>query len=151
MAPTDMATRSRAASVDANLALIPSSAGRSSTRGSWLARLANTQVLVGLMVTVGIFDLVCTVTAYEQGVLDEMNPIARAVLEAYGSPGLAVFRFVATALSCVVLVWALRAYRARYALDHGARRVRAVIHTAVGVIVAAHVSLLVWWISWFSL
>jgi hypothetical protein len=116
-----------------------------------LARLASARVLVGLMVSVGIFDLVCTITAYETGVLDEMNPIARAVLDTYGSPGLAVFRFVATSLSCIVLVWALRAYRARYALDHGARRVRAVIHSAVAVIVVAHVSLLLWWISWLSL
>jgi len=115
-----------------------------------LARLASARVLVGLMLAVGLFDLICTITAYEQGVLDEMNPIARAVLDAYGSPGLAVFRFVATSLSCIVLVWALRTYRARYALDHGARRVRNVIHAAVAVIVTAHVSLVLWWISWMS-
>lgn len=115
-----------------------------------LARIASARMLVGLMVAVGVFDLVCTITAYEQGVLDEMNPIARAVLDSYGSPGLAVFRFVATSLSCVVLVWALRAYRSRYALDHTARRVRTVIHAAVAVLVTAHVSLVLWWISWMS-
>ena len=36
------------------------------------------------------------------------------------------------------------------ALDHGARRVRNVIHVAVAVLVAAHVSLVFWWLSWFS-
>lgn len=116
-----------------------------------LARVASARILVGLMLVVGLFDLVCTITAYEQGVLDEMNPIARAVLDSYGSPGLAVFRFVATSLSCIVLVWALRTYRARYALDHGARRVRNVMHVAVAVLVAAHVSLVFWWISWMSI
>jgi hypothetical protein len=126
------------------LALIP-------PRPRLLARLASARVLVGLMVTVGIFDLACTITAYEKGMLDEMNPFARAILDQYGSPGLAVFRFVATSLSCVVLVWALRAYRSRYALDHEARRVRNVIHSAVAVIVTAHVSLVLWWLSWFTI
>jgi len=116
-----------------------------------LARVASARILVGLMLVVGLFDLVCTITAYEQGVLDEMNPLARVVLDSYGSPGLAVFRFVATSLSCIVLVWALRTYRARYALDHSARRVRNVMHIAVGVLVTAHVSLVFWWISWMSI
>jgi hypothetical protein len=116
-----------------------------------LARLASARILVGLMLGVGVFDLVCTITAYENGSLDEMNPFARAILDWYGSPGLAVFRFVATSLSCVVLVWALRVYRSRYALDHSARRVRNVIHVAVAVLVAAHVSLVFWWLSWFSI
>jgi hypothetical protein len=116
-----------------------------------LARVASARILVGLMLVVGLFDLVCTVTAYEQGVLDEMNPIARAILDAYGSPGLAVFRFAATSLSCIVLVWALRTYRARYALDHSARRIRNVMHVAVAVLIAAHVSLVLWWISWMSI
>jgi hypothetical protein len=119
-------------------------------RPNLLARLTSASVLVGLMLAVGLFDLVCTITAYENGTLDEMNPLARAILDAYGSPGLAVFRFVATSLSCIVLVWALRAYRGRYALDHGARRVRSVIHVAVAVLVTAHVSLVLWWLSWFS-
>lgn len=115
-----------------------------------LARLASARALVCLMLAVGLFDLICTITAYEKGILDEMNPIARAVLDMYGSPGLAVFRFVATSLSCIVLVWALRTYRVRYALDHGARRVRTVIHACVAVLVTAHVSLVLWWISWMS-
>jgi len=115
-----------------------------------LARAASARVLVGLMLAVGLFDLICTITAYENGTLDEMNPLARAILDSYGSPGLAVFRFVATSLSCIVLVWALRTYRSRYALDHDARRVRNVMHVAVAVLVTAHVSLVVWWLSWFS-
>lgn len=115
-----------------------------------LARVASARVLVGLMLAVGLFDLICTIAAHENGTLDEMNPLARAILESYGSPGLAVFRFVATSLSCIVLVWALRTYRARYALDHGARRVRNVMHVAVAVLVTAHVSLVFWWLSWFS-
>jgi hypothetical protein len=126
-----------------SLALVPS-------RPRLLARLVSARVLVGLMLAVGLFDLVCTITAYEQGTLDEMNPIARAILDSYGSPGLAVFRFVATSLSCIVLVWALRAYRSSYALDHEARRVRTVIHAAVAVLVTAHVSLVFWWLSWLS-
>lgn len=149
MAPIDTLVHARRSPLEAGLPL-EAPAVASEHRQSLLSRLASARMLVGLMVTVGIFDLVCTITAYEQGVLDEMNPIARSVLDAYGSPGLAVFRFVATSLSCIVLVWALRAYRARYALDHGARRVRNVIHAAVAVIVVAHVSLFFWWISWLS-
>ena len=61
-----------------------------------LARVASARVLVGLMLTVGLFDLICTIAAHENGTLDEMNPLARAILESYGSPGLAVFRFVAS-------------------------------------------------------
>jgi len=137
------AVQSNEETYSGGLALVPS-------RPRLLARLASAHVLVGLMLAVGLFDLVCTITAYENGTLDEMNPLARAILDAYGSPGLAVFRFVATSLSCIILVWALRAYRARYALDHDARRVRNVIHVAVAVLVTAHVSLVFWWLSWFS-
>lgn len=149
MAPTDMLAHAESPAFPAidPLVLDPVSGPKPGI----LARLTSARGLVALMVSVGIFDLVCTITAYETGVLDEMNPIARAVLDSYGSPGLAVFRFVATALSCIVLVWALRVYRARYAFDHNARRVRTVIHSAVAVIVVAHVSLFVWWVSWLSL
>ena len=100
------------------------------------------------MAVVGMFDLACTISAYEQGVLVELNPLARVVLEHFGSPGLAVFRFVTTSLSAVLLVWALRAYRARYELDHAAWRVRIVMHAAGAVIVGAHVALVGWWMTW---
>ena len=118
--------------------------------GSILARLTSASLLVTLMAVVGIFDLVCTISAYEQGVLVELNPLARVVLESFGSPGLAVFRFVTTSLSAVLLVWALRAYRARYELDHAAWRVRIVMHAAGAVIVGAHVALVAWWMTWLT-
>jgi hypothetical protein len=120
-------------------------------RKSILARLTSASLLVSLMAVVGIIDLVCTITAYETGVLDEMNPLALVVLEHYGSPGLAVFRFVATSLSAILLVWALRAYRARYELDSAAWRVRLVMHAAGAVIVGAHVGLVCWWAAWMTI
>jgi len=126
-------------------------AASSSARKSILARLTSASLLVTLMAVVGIVDLVCTITAYEQGTLVEMNPLARVVLDTYGSPGLAVFRFVATSLSAILLVWALRAYRARYELDSAAWRVRFVMHTAGAVIVGAHVGLVCWWAAWLAI
>jgi len=120
-------------------------------RKAIFARLTSASLLVTLMAVVGLIDLVCTVTAYEQGVLDEMNPLALVVLEHYGSPGLAVFRFVATSLSAILLVWALRAYRARYELDSAAWRVRLVMHAAGVVIVGAHVGLVCWWAAWLTI
>ena len=118
---------------------------------SILARLTSASLLVTLMAVVGVFDLVCTISAYEHGVLVELNPLARVVLEYYGSPGLAVFRFVTTSLSAVLLVWALRAYRARYELDRAAWRVRLVMHAAGAVIVGTHLGLLCWWVTWLSI
>lgn len=138
------------ASFDSNAQAYSPDLALTGSRPRPLARLANARVLVGLMLAVGLFDLVCTITAYENGTLDEMNPLARAILDAYGSPGLAVFRFVATSLSCIVLVWALRVYRERYVLDRGARRVRTVIQAAVAVLVTTHLSLVLWWLSWLS-
>ena len=117
---------------------------------SILARLTSASLLVTLMAVVGVIDLVCTITAYEQGVLVELNPLARVVLEHFGSPGLAVFRFVTTSLSAVLLVWALRAYRARYELDRAAWRVRVVMHGAGAVIVGAHIALVAWWVTWLA-
>jgi hypothetical protein len=116
-----------------------------------LARLTSASLLVTLMAVVGIIDLICTITAYEQGTLVEMNPLARVVLDHYGSPGLAVFRFVTTSLSAVLLVWALRAYRARYELDTAAWRVRLVMHAAGAVIVGAHVGLMCWWAAYLTI
>jgi len=118
---------------------------------SILARLTSASLLVTLMAVVGVFDLVCTISAYEHGVLVELNPLARTVLDHFGSPGLAVFRFVTTSLSAVLLVWALPAYRARYELDHAAWRVRLVMHAAGATIVGAHLALVCWWATWLSI
>jgi hypothetical protein len=122
-----------------------------SARKPLLTRLTSASLLVTLMAVVGVFDLICTITAYEQGTLVELNPLARAVLDHYGSPGLAVFRFVTTSLSAVLLVWALRAYRARYELDHAAWRVRVVMHAAGAVIVGTHIGLVCWWAAWLTI
>lgn len=115
---------------------------------SIFAKLTSASLLVTLMAVVGLFDLACTISAYEQGVLVELNPLARVVLDYFGSPGLAVFRFITTSLSAVLLVWALRAYRARYELDRAAWRVRVVMHGAGAVIVGAHLALVTWWMAW---
>ena len=120
-------------------------------RKAILARLTSASLLVTLMAVVGLIDLACTITAYEQGTLVEMNPLARAVLDDYGSPGLAVFRFVATSLSAILLVWALRAYRARYELDSAAWRVRLVMHAAGAVIVGTHIGLVCWWAAYLAI
>ena len=120
-------------------------------RKNLLTQLTSASLLVTLMAVVGVFDLICTITAYEQGTLVELNPLARAVLDHYGSPGLAVFRFVTTSLSAVLLVWALRAYRARYELDHAAWRVRLVMHGAGAVIVGTHIGLVCWWAAWLTI
>ena len=103
-----------------------------------------------MIVVVGIFDLVCTIMAFEKGWLVEMNPIANAALEWAGSPGLALYRFVMTVAGCLLLVWGLRTYRLRRFVGSSAARIRAVVWGGQGVLVATHVALVFYWVTWLS-
>jgi hypothetical protein len=102
-----------------------------------------------MIVTVGLFDLVCTISAFEKGWLVEMNPIANAALAHAGAAGLAVYRFVMTAIGCILLTWGMRTYRLRRFVG-SVRRVRIVVWTGQAVLVASHVALLGWWVAWLS-
>lgn len=102
-----------------------------------------------MIVTIGLFDLICTISAFEKGWLVEMNPIANAALDYAGAPGLAVYRFAMTALGCVLLTWGMRTYRLRRFVG-SVRRVRLVVWTGQAVLLASHLALLGWWIAWLS-
>lgn len=107
-------------------------------------------LLLAMVLAVGVFDLGCTLSAYEHGQLIELNPLARSVLARYGSAGLAGYRFIMTALACVGLNWALRAYRLRYNLCNDIGRIRTVVRGSLALLVISHLALLVWWIAWLS-
>lgn len=107
-------------------------------------------LVLAIMLLVGFFDLGCTITAYEHGQLVELNPLADSILAQYGSPGLALFRFIMTALACVGLNWALRTYQLRYHLRSDIRRIRTVVHSSLAVVVTSHAGLLAWWLAWLS-
>jgi len=120
--------------------------------GRLLRTLAEHWIWLGpvMIVVVGIFDLACTIMAFENGWLVEMNPIANAALEWAGSPGLALYRFVMTAGGCLLLVWGLRMYRLRRFVGFSAARVRAVVWGGQGVLVATHVALVFYWVAWLN-
>ena len=120
--------------------------------GRLLGTLAEHWIWLGpaMIVTVGIFDLACTIMAFEKGWLVELNPLANAALEWAGSPGLALYRFVMTAAGCLLLVWGLRMYRLRRFVGLSAVRVRVVVWGGQGVLVAAHVALVFYWVAWLS-
>jgi hypothetical protein len=103
-----------------------------------------------MIATVGLFDLVCTISAFEKGWLVELNPVAGAVLGRSGSAGLALYRFVMTTAGCILLVWGLRLYRARRLVGSATRRVRAVVWGGQATLVATHVALVAYWIAWLS-
>lgn len=100
----------------------------------------------------GLFDLVCTVSAYRTGWLVESNPLASIVLASHGAAGLAGYRFALTVAGCVLLSWGLRAHRARRFSDSGTEHARAgrVISATQALVVASHIALAVWWVAWLS-
>ncbi|RMF23140.1 MAG: hypothetical protein D6760_06025 [Deltaproteobacteria bacterium] len=101
-----------------------------------------------MIVVVGLFDLVCTLTAYHEGWLVEGNPLARAVLDRWGAPGLAAYRLALMYIGCVLLVWGLRMYRLRRHLDSAHRRIRAVVWGGQIVLILSHAALVAWWSYW---
>ena len=103
-----------------------------------------------MLIVVGAFDLACTLSAFESGRLVEMNPIANAVLERAGGPGLALYRFVMTALGCVLLSWGLRMYRLGRFVGSDLRRVRRVVWGGNIALITSHLALVCWWIAWLS-
>ena len=112
--------------------------------------MTGTSLIPGLVVASGLFDLVCTVTAYRNGWLVELNPLAAAVLESSGEAGLALYRVAATAAGLVVLRAGLRACRLRSRLDPASRALSPVAFTALAAIVATHIGLAAWWAAWLS-
>ncbi|RMD82103.1 MAG: hypothetical protein D6815_10010 [Candidatus Dadabacteria bacterium] len=113
-----------------------------------LARaLASRWIWLGpaMIAAVGVFDLACTLTAYHEGWLVEANPLARAVLERWGAGGLAAYRLGLVYAGCVLLVWGLRAYRARNWTGAARRRARAVVWGGQLVLILSHAALVVWW------
>jgi len=102
-----------------------------------------------MIVAVGLFDLICTISAFERGWLVEMNPLANAALNYAGAAGLTVYRFVMTSAGCILLTWGMRTYRLRRFVG-SVRRVRAVVWTGQAVLVATHAALVCWWIAWLS-
>jgi len=136
--------------MDTREASLPSRAG--STIGHAVAKLAESWIWLGpvMIAVVGAFDLACTIMAFENGWLVEMNPIANAALEWRGSAGLALYRFIMTAGGCVLLVWGLRMYRLRRFVGISAIRVRAVVWGGQGVLVASHLALVAYWIAWLN-
>ena len=103
-----------------------------------------------MILAVGAFDLACTIMAFENGWLVEMNPLANEALVWGGSAGLALYRFVMTAGGCLLLVWGLRMYRLRRYVGASAIRVRAIVWGGQVVLVAAHGALVLYWIAWLN-
>ena len=109
--------------------------------------------LVPLLVAIaGIFDLACTLSAYQNGWLVEMNPLVAVILNRSGAPGLVVYRFALTVLGCVFLSWGLRAYHARRFTDtlREHTRIGAVLFGTQSIIVTSHIALVAWWIAWLT-
>ncbi len=104
-----------------------------------------------MIATVGLFDLACTISAFEKGWLVELNPIAGAVLESSGSGGLAAYRFAMTTAGCLLLVWGLRLYRSRRIIGTATARVRAVVWGGQATLVASHLALVAYWLAWLSI
>jgi hypothetical protein len=102
-----------------------------------------------MIVAVGLFDLICTISAFERGWLVEMNPLANAALNYAGAAGLTVYRFVMTTAGCILLTWGMRAYRLRRFVG-SVRRVRLVVWSGQAVLAATHLALVCWWIAWLS-
>jgi hypothetical protein len=123
---------------------------RSRLASAWQA-LKDNWIWIGpaMVVLVGVFDLACTVSAYEHGMLVEMNPLAKAALDAYGSAGLMVYRFTMTAIGCILLSWGLRMYRQRRYIGSNFSRVRKVMWGGQIALVASHGALVGWWAMWF--
>ena len=103
-----------------------------------------------LVAAAGMFDLWCTLSAYDNGWLVELNPLAAKFLDRWGPRGLAAYRFACTTCGCVFLSWGLRAYRLRRELAYQPRRMQAVVGGGQLAIVAAHLALVSWWIAWFT-
>lgn len=109
--------------------------------------------LVPILVAVaGIFDLACTLSAYQNGWLIDMNPLVAIILNRSGAPGLVVYRFALTVLGCVFLSWGLRAYHARRFTDslREHTRIGAVLFGTQSIIVTSHIALVAWWIAWLT-
>jgi hypothetical protein len=115
-------------------------------------RFRRMRALPGFVIAAGLFDLVCTLSAYRTGWLVESNPLASSVLAAHGAVGLAGYRFVLTAAGCILLSWGLRAHRARRFSDSRAEHVRTgiVISATQAFVVASHAALAAWWVAWLS-
>jgi len=115
-------------------------------------RIIDNWIWIGpaMIVIVGIFDLACTISAFEKGWLVEMNPIANWTLEVGGSAGLAVYRFIMTAGGCILLAWGLRMYRLRRFVGSNPGRVRAVMWAGQITLIVTHVSLAAYWVAWLT-
>ena len=110
------------------------------------------RALPAFVIAAGLFDLACTLSAYQTGWLVESNPLASSVLAMHGAAGLAGYRFALTAFGCVLLSWGLRAHRDRRFSDSWSDHTRAAIVIAAtqAVVVTSHVALAAWWVAWLS-
>jgi hypothetical protein len=103
-----------------------------------------------LIFIVGAIDLVLTVHALESGWLDELNPITNMVIQNSGAAGLVAFRLASSSLGAALLYWALRTYMIHGGTHPSSDRIERVVRGGVGVLIASHVGLLLWWIVTLS-
>lgn len=106
-------------------------------------------VCPAIMLIVGAIDTACTLAALKMGLLIELNPVMAYMIEIGGAFGVGLYRSGMTLVGCGVLVWALRMYRDGRMPDAHTPRVRRVVWTGQGVLIAAHLALAGWWTAWF--
>ncbi len=114
-------------------------------------RATNSPSLVSwLILVVGALDMVLTIRALDLGWLIELNPIADWVIRHYGRNGLAVFRFIGATGTALILYWALIQHRSEQIAMTTREHVQSVVGMGVVVIVATHVTLVLWWAAWMT-
>jgi len=94
-----------------------------------------------LLLLAGVFDLACTLYAHRGGWLQEMNPLANYVLDAWGEVGLITFKAATTLVHIGAMCLAVRL---------GQRKQPMVILLGLAVVSAAYALLVTHWLRCLS-
>ena len=104
--------------------------------------MGNGLITTGLLaiVTIGAMDLHLTLEAHRAGLLDEANPVMRAVLEYGGETGLITAKVALTLVGCTVLWLIARYARGRFRMS--------LFLALLAATVIVYGGLMFWWAVW---